>query len=358
MKQIGLMITKMVLIRFLVIVFGISVFVLTLEVIAYVNEILAIHDRALWGLGEYALMRLPSVLSTFIGMSMLLALLLTLSELSYRGELVSIWSSGVSPVRLMVMLMPLGIILGAANFFLNDKAIPAAEPYLQEWGIGDYGAKKLKVSEKDPIWMRSGADILRAERSNAKSTMLEGVTIFRRDRQGHLSEQIMAERAELNGDRWELSNVIIYYRQNLPASRLSKMIYSGALKPAAAGARSGAPEAMSLKRLDRFIQNAGFGIRPPHVYETWWHKRISLIFSALLMVAICVPLAVKFRRGGGIGVMFAIGVLMGFALFVLDGISVTLGELGVLPPWMAVWLPIMIFFGIGTYNTLRAETII
>lgn len=358
MKQIGMMISRMVFMRFVTILLGISVFVITLEVIAYVDDILAVNDHQLIGLGKYALMRLPSAFSTFIGMSTLLALLLALSELSYRGELVPIWASGLSPLGLIGMLTPLAILLGAFNFVINDVAIPKVEPVLQGWGIGDYGSKKLKVGENDPIWMRSGTDILRAVSSNPKSTKLEGVTIFRRDEKGHLTEQIMAEKAALMNGRWELSNVIIYYRQNLAPSRLNKLIYSGALKPAAAGARSGDPEAMSLSGLNYFIENAGFGIRPAHVYQTWWHKRVSLIFSALLMVVVCVPLAAGFRRGGGIGKMFAVGVLLGFVFFVFDGISLTLGELGVLLPWMAAWLPVAIFLGIGSYTLLRAETIV
>ncbi len=358
MKQIAMMVSRMVFTRFVTILLGISIFVITLEVIAYVDDILAVNDHQLIGLGKYALLRLPSAFSTFIGMSTLLALLLTLSELSYRGELVPIWASGLSPLGMIVMLAPLAIMIGAFNFVINDVAIPKAEPVLQNWGIGEYGSKKLKVGEKDPIWMRSGTDILRAVSSNRKSTKLEGVTIFRRDKKGHLTEQIMAEKAALMNGRWELTNVIIYYRQNLAPSRLQKLIYSGALKPAAAGARSGDPEAMSLSGLNYFIENAGFGIRPAHVYETWWHKRVSLIFSAMLMVVVCVPLAAGFRRGGGIGKMFAVGVLLGFVFFVFDGISLTLGELGVLLPWMAAWLPVAIFLGIGSYTLLRAETVV
>jgi len=357
MKHIGLMMTRMVLMRFLIILFGISIFVITLEVISYVDDILELNDRHLSGLAKYAMLRLPVVFSTFIGMSTLLALLLTLSELSYRGELVPIWASGVSPFRVMTMLAPMAIILGCINFFINDKAVPLAEPVLHAWGIGEYGSKKLKVGENDPIWLRSDNDILRAVSSNPKSTELQGVTIFRRDTQGHLLEQIMATDAKLINGRWELTNVVVYYRANLAPSRLDKLIYSGAMRPAAAGARSGAPEEMSLAGLNYFIENAGFGIRPAHVYETWWHKRISLIVSTLLMVVICVPLTVKFRRGGGIGMMFAVGILLGFVFFVFDGISLTLGELGILPPWMAAWAPVMIFFGIGSWMTLQTETV-
>ena len=95
-----------------------------------------------------------------------------------------------------------------------------------------------------------------------------------------------------------------------------------------------------MSDIDYFIDNAGFGIRPVWVYQTWWHKRISLFVTAMIMIAICVPLAVRFRRGGGIGALFAVGVGLGFIFFVVDGISLTMGELGFVAPWMAAWAPL------------------
>jgi lipopolysaccharide export LptBFGC system permease protein LptF len=159
-------------------------------------------------------------------MSLLLAILLTLTELSYRNEISAIWASGASPRRLIVMLLPLAFVSGGVNFLLNDQAIPAVAPQLKEWGVADYGEKKLKVGERDPIWMRSGTDILRAASSNPQSTVLEDVIIFRRDTNGLLREQIVAKEAELQGDRWNLKNVIVYYRENLPANRLDSLVYS------------------------------------------------------------------------------------------------------------------------------------
>ena len=127
------------------------------------------------------------------------------------------------------------------------------------------------------------------------------------------------------------------------------------MKPAAAGARSGDPEEMSIGDLDYFIENAGFGIRPIWVYQTWWHKRICLFVAALVMIAICVPLAARFRRGGGIGTLFAVGVGLGFLFFVVDGISLTMGELGFVAPWMAAWVPLLGFGAMATALTMSTE---
>ncbi len=357
MKTIGWMLTRMIILRFFMILFGICTFFITLDVFTYADDVLAINNGELSSLGRYALLLLPGAASTFMALCVLLSLLLTLIELSYRSETVALWASGIPPLKVLIMLLPLGALLGGIHFLINDQAVTKVAPLLHAWGIGDYGKKQLKIGEQDPIWMRAGNDILRAADSNAKATELENVIIFRRDEAGILIEQIMAKKAALTNGRWELSDVVIYYQKNLLPNRVKTFIYSGSMRPAAAGARSGDPEEMSLNDLEYFIVNSGFGIRPAHVYETWWHKRVSLLLSSILMMALCLPLAVRYRRGGGISLILGIGVAIGFGFFIFDGISLTVGELGIVPPWMAAWTPVLVFAGLAATLMLRAETV-
>jgi lipopolysaccharide export system permease protein len=356
-KIIAWMLNRMVALRFFGILLGITVFVLSLELLASAKDLQALQPNDPSIILKYLAYRVPSVLANYLSISMLLAMLLTLTELSYRNEMSAIWAAGLSPFRMILMLLPMAFVAGGLMFFLANSAIPWTTPQLRDWGIGDYGSEQLKLGEKDPIWMRAGSDILRAERANPQSTRLENLIIFRRDEKGLLREQIYAATAELSGGRWELSNVVIYYRDNLEPSRLDKLVYSGDMKPAQAGMRSGAPEDMSFQEIAYFMENQGFGLRPVWVYETWANKRISMFFTGLLMIALCVPLATRFRRGGGLGVLFAAGVGIGFVFFILDGISMTLGELGFVAPWLAAWLPVAAFGALAAAMTFRAETI-
>ena len=41
----------------------------------------------------------------YIGISMLLAMLLSLTELSYRNEMAAMWATGLSPARIIIMLL-------------------------------------------------------------------------------------------------------------------------------------------------------------------------------------------------------------------------------------------------------------
>lgn len=356
-RIIGWMLNRMVAVRFFGIMFGITVFVLSLELLANAKDLQALQPGDPAIILRYLAYRTPTVLASYLSISMLLAMLLALTELSYRNEMSAIWAAGISPIRMILMLLPLAFVAGGLLFFLSNTAIPWTTPQLREWGIGEYGSEKLKMGEKDPIWMRAGPDILRAEQANPQSTRLEGVTIFKRDGEGLLREQIYAATAEQSGGRWNLSDVIVYYRDNLEPSRLDTLVYSGDLTPAKAGMRSGAPEDMSLQEILYFIDKQGYGIRPVWVYETWANKRIAMFFSAFLMISLCVPLASRFRRGGGLGVMFAAGVGIGFVFFIIDGISMTMGELGFVAPWLAAWLPVAAFGALAAAMTFRAETI-
>jgi lipopolysaccharide export system permease protein len=355
MRIIGSMITRMVLARFFLIVLGISIFVVTLDVVTFARDILALKGNELSAVLTYFILKLPIALTAFLPISSLLAILLTFSELSYRNELPAIWNAGVSHLRLIFALLPLGLFLGGLNFLINDQIVPSVTPTLNEWGIGEYGKKKLHLGKNDPLWMRAGTDIVRAGGFNLQATSLTDLVIFRRDPDGLLREQIHARRADLNNGRWDLSDAVVYYRSNLPPNRVDRLIYSGDMRPAAAGARTGDPEEMSSADLGYFIENAGFGIRPAYVYQTWWNKRLTMFFSTFIMLAIAVPLASTFRRGGGIGIFFALGVGIGFLFFLLDGITLTLGEVGIIPAWMSAWIPIFAFSALATTLVFRAE---
>jgi lipopolysaccharide export system permease protein len=112
---------------------------------------------------------------------------------------------------------------------------------------------------------------------------------------------------------------------------------------------------MSVTQINDYIAHDGYGQRPKYVYQTWWHKRISPFIVAMIMIALCVPLATKFRRGGGLGPLLGVGVGMGFLFFVSDGVAASIGEIGLVAPWLAAWTPIIVFGAIAAALVARTE---
>ena len=75
------------------------------------------------------------------------------------------------------------------------------------------------------------------------------------------------------------------------------------------------------------------------------------------MVALCIPLAVRFRRGGGAGRLFMIGLAIGFTFSIFEGIALTMGEVGFVPPIFGAWAPFLIYAAIAAAIAFRAETV-
>jgi len=346
--------SRMILLRFFVLLLSITLFVLTLEIVGLLGEILAINPSGLMAVSQYALARSPGIISTFLPFCLLLALLLAITELSYRNEMTAIWSAGISPSRLIVMLLPVAIVVGAIQFLISDKAVPAAAPYLHDWGIGDYAAKKNHMNTGDPIWIRSGPDIIQAKSVNADLTEMKNIIIFRRQADGLLLQQLYVEDAKLAGNIWQLKNVNVFDRGGRVPYHLNDLNYAGEIR-LLTGAPTDDPQEMSISQINDYIAHDGYGQRPNYVYQTWWHKRISPFVVALIMIALCVPLATRFRRGGGLGPLLGIGVGMGFVFFVCDGVAASIGEIGLVAPWLAAWTPIIVFGAIAAGLVARTE---
>ncbi len=353
MTLIARLLTRMILIRFLVILLGISAFVLTLEVVSSLNEILAIQPNALLSLGTYCLTRAPAVISLFLPTSLLLALLLTITELSYRNELTAIWATGISPSRVILMLLPMAVLIGGVHYLVMDQAIPDAAPLLRKWGIGDYATRKFNTALNDPVWIRSGDDIIRATSISADGGTLDKLIIFKRESSGELKEQLFADSAFQKEGRWLLNNVTTYSSTGARPTHIAQLVYDGAVRLASNKVAN--PEEMTLRELGQFITNDGYGVRPRYVYETWWHKRLTPLLTAIVMIALCIPLGTRFRRGGGLGMIFVAGVAMGFVYFVGDGVAMTLGETGAVKPWLAAWGPILIFAALALALLTRTD---
>jgi len=127
------------------------------------------------------------------------------------------------------------------------------------------------------------------------------------------------------------------------------------LRPSQLSAFAAHPVILSLQEIRRFIRRPEVGTRPTHFYATWLQERLSLPFRAVLMVLLAAPAAHITRRQGGLAAALAAGITVGFLYFVADGVALSLGEAGQLPPLVAAWVPGLIFAALGFAMVLEVE---
>ncbi|HEX8280989.1 MAG TPA: LptF/LptG family permease, partial [Chthoniobacterales bacterium] len=76
---------------------------------------------------QYYLTQIPQILVILLPVSLLLALLFSLSRMSRTNEIVSMLTAGVSIPRLLLPLMLMGLLTAAASGVLNYALAPHAE---------------------------------------------------------------------------------------------------------------------------------------------------------------------------------------------------------------------------------------
>jgi len=286
---------------------------------------------------QYALLRLPDILSKMLPIAALLAALATLGLMMRHNELVALWSGGVSGVGVIRLFVPIAGLLCIVQFGLDDRLVPSTLNRLYEWGVGDFRRSGMLSGGTKEAWLLSGHDVVRLPLQSARLSRLDNLTIFRRDPAGVLQEQLHAAAATPVNGGWVLHDVARYTADPARGERMTEMFWPGRIDLDHMSLISAGLRELTLDQLTTLVANEGFGQRPTSVALTWTHFRISSSLGPLLIVALVIACAQVYRRSGAFGIVMLTSLAIGFSFFILDNVGLALGESGFLPPWFAAW---------------------
>ena len=83
-------------------------------------------------------------------------------------------------------------------------------------------------------------------------------------------------------------------------------------------------------------------------YEVEKHKRIAFPFASIVLTVIGVSVSSRKVRGG-IGLHIAFGMAITFSFVLFLRITETFATYGNLPPYLAVWVPNIVYGLLGLY---------
>lgn len=340
MTILDLYLSRLFLLRFLLILVAGSFFILTLDMMEVSNDIAGIEaDSELQATLQYALHRFPSFLSQLLPIATLLAALLTLAEMQRHRELVSLWNSGLSPIRIMRALLPVGCLLAILQFTLDDQVLPETTVQLREWSIGEFGETEQLAGADGKIWLRSGNDYLRIPKENLGAERLDSITLFRRDERGLLYERLDAQSAQRTTNGWLLREVTRQGEAQSTAEKLPVYLWDGQIDPEGLRLLARPPRELSMSQLAGLVSSKSYGQRSPQVYKTWMNARITQSLTPILLIFLAVAWGQDYRRTGTLTRLMIGGVAIGFTFFVINGTSIALSEVGTMPSWMGAWAP-------------------
>jgi LPS export ABC transporter permease LptG len=346
MKVLTRYLNRMFLVRFAVVLFGVIGFAAVIDLIDVGPELVKAGDGGAGPALRYFGLRLPIMLSELMPIAALIAGLLTVADLLRHREMVVIWSSGVRPLTVLRMLLPVGLVLVGAKFVVDDVALPRATTELRIWGIGEYRHRPGEGQAGEYYWVRSGDDIVRLAAPAAVVGKVEDVTIYRRDPAGILIERLTAARAEPAPDGWRLLDVTRSAIGAHTLERLPDLDWPGVIDLERIGLLARPPRELALPQLWDIARSGGYGLRAAEPYRTWLHQRVASAFVPMLLMMLGFALVRRFSRTASIAPVFMIAVGIGFTLIILSGVTSALGEVGVLAPPLAAWGPLLLLAAI------------
>ena len=114
-------------------------------------------------------------------------------------------------------------------------------------------------------------------------------------------------------------------------------------------------ETMTIGQLNSFInKERARGNGNINTYLVVFYKKFSLPISAFILTIIAVAVS-SMKRRGGMGINLAIGIVIAFTFIFFDKVFGTLAEKSSIPPFLAVWLPNLVFGILAAYLLRNAK---
>ncbi|CZT34751.1 LPS export ABC transporter permease LptG [Rhizobium sp. 9140] len=301
-------------------------------------------------------MRIPMIMQQTVPFIALFAGMVTLIALNRRYELVVTRAAGISAWQ---FLQP--FVLGALLF--GALAVAILNP-IAAWGSRsaelletNWGSSSSRGSKTIP-WLRQiyGDDdtIIGARAVQDDGRTLVTVTVIHLDKQGRIVFRQDAQSAKLEDGYW-LLNGVTETRNGVLPKRFETARLPTNLRAEFVQESLDKAESIPFFELPHKISIAkSFGF-PTYGMQTQLHSLLSLPLLLVAMTLIAASVSLKFSRFHQSRSVILGGILAGFVLYVVTVLVRAFGSSGILPPFVAAWLPVVVAMALGSTILLHQE---
>lgn len=332
-------------------IFGFLLLFLLIDFVDHADKLLR-HQATLREIGRYYLSIAPSVFVMISPVGTMLAVLIVISMRMRGNELTAMYSGGVSLARICVPIVAGCILVSALSILSSELLAPIATRHSRE--IERLRLRPGSVAAQfagNRYWMRGEGGILSASLVDARSNSLKGFLYFQLDPDFRPVRRIDARSATVLPDgTWELHQGEERRLGVSPSvERFETRIYR--LPETIAGFLEGEtpPEEMTFSQLSAYVEELRKKGYEARRYETDLQAKIAYPLLNVLIAVLAIPFALRGPRSGGVWRSIGLGLLVGFACWIVLSASLSLGTRGILPPPVAAWLPGALFVGTGAF---------
>lgn len=303
--------------------------------------------------------RLPGIAVYIFPMATLLAALLAFSRLCHDSEIIAFRASGISLFRLIVPVLTFGVLVSLVNLAFSEIVVPESNKAAKNLLI-DTSAQRQPRFQKNVFVPELERGVLKRifYAETMRGANLYGV-IVQEFNDGRLSQIVNAQEALWQRDKnqWLFKNGTIYliaetgeYKHLI---RFKEQYLTIKYTPADFYTGDRNPDEMNIRELRDFIAlKEKMGVEVTD-FKIQLNMKMAIPFASLVFALLGAPLGLSPRRASG-SIGLGISIIVIFFYYVLTFISMSIGELGLISPVAAAWLPNTLAAGTGWYILKRA----
>ncbi|WP_239077507.1 LPS export ABC transporter permease LptF [Geobacter sp. SVR] len=351
-RLINLYIIREISVLFLL---GITVFTLILLMgrLIKLTDLVISRGVPLADVARMILYLMPSFLVFTIPMAFLLAVLLAFGRLSTDNEITVMKAGGISLVQLMPPVVLCALVTATMALAAGVVGVSWGNTAFKRLSF-EVVKQNVTVTIREKVfWDDIPGIVLYTDHYDEEQRLLKGVIIHDgRDKQRPMT--IFASDGTITGGDAREDIRLILHHGSIHATGKEKeyrLVNFGEYAmtigaPLGSGGIGRNELDMSPRELLRQMDDPA-APRPARLKAAAeFHSRVALPFASLVFAVLAVPLGIQSRRSGkSAGFSLSIGILL--AYYILLALLRTLAERGGLPPALALWLPNLLFFGLG-----------
>ena len=303
------------------------------------------------------ILNIPSIIFEILPFIFLLGVMFFFINLYENDEIELLRSNGIDNIKITMTISIVSLVVGIIliviyySFSANLKSIYLNIKYKYS-SDGDH----LAVVNEDGLWIKEinqeDNKIFIVNAKKYKINILESIEIIKLDKNYKLINTIIAEKANIIKKDWILNNVKIYSDEkntrNYNSYKYSSSFNSEIISNLYSNLNS--LNILQLIELKKNYKSIGYSVTEVNLHL---NKIYSMPMFYILMTILGFIIINKLKRIKSKFFIISIGIFISVIIYYLNYFSSLLGNNGVLPIYLSVWIPLLIMFLICNIGLLR-----
>jgi lipopolysaccharide export system permease protein len=307
----------------------------------------------------HLLSNMPLWLIQALPIAALLALLFSLGDLSKNNEIIAIKAAGINIWRIIILFFIMGVVIGAGDFTVKEFIVPRTSSCNEV--IEKEKIQKEKINTKTefsnlivPVLNNTRVTI---DYLNIEENIMKNISIEKFSDKFKIERLILAETGIWENGSWLLKNGVT---RNFNAdfwneTHFEQYNFNVPIKPEDIAIQDVSHDTMSVRALKKYVnQLRAFG-QTAVKEKIILNIRFATIFSYIIIMMIGIPFAIGFENKLNKILSFTLAMIAAFIYWGTQAITKSLGENLILSPFIAAWLPNLIFSAIGVYLLAKVK---